>query len=1293
MKKIFTLFVAFLALTFCAKAQVTIILEAHNVWQDGTGYQLLLDADHNTYGTVIPTSGGLTESGDAPASVYAEFEYKVPVNADGSLSTQNIVQDGSATITIPAGTYDFCITNPTPGDRMWIAGGGIDPTRADDYVFVDGSTYHFLMVMNGSNDACQLTVTVNPTSPTIIPSTNVVNFGNVNLGSTASAMVTVNNYLLTAPVTAVTAAPFEISADGTTFGTTATVPTAGGDLYVRYTPTAIGTDNGTITLSSTGATDATITLTGAAFDCSNFSVPFTEGFESSIDCWQMISADPANDMEFGIYADANAYEGIYDFRFSSYYNATDYNQWLITPELTLNASETYLVKFFYKAYNSADTFKVMYSTTNNTPSSFSVLADYSTVNSTWTEVTHQLPAGTKYVAIKYNGYYKYYLYVDNFSILTAAPAMSLSTNALDFGAIGSGNTTASQAVTLSTINVNEAITLTATAPFEISLDDNTFAATQTIPANPDMLDNTTFYVRFAPSTAGTFNQNLIVSSTSFNDTITLTGEAVSCGIATLPYTTYFDNDASNLCWEIIDANNDGKTFSFSSPDSLVYYAYSTSNDADDWLISPVFTLTGAQFGYFDYTAYHSSYPERFQVFAIDANNNQTALTGAIDVTTVGFQTQVLDLTPFTGNYRIGIHCISDADEYYFLVTNFSVNNNVPASNVELSTDALEFSVTPVGSVSAPKQVVLSTTNVNEAFTLTTAAPFEISLNGTTFATTLTIPANAAMLTNDTIYVRFAPTAAGQFSQNLTFVSTNHNASVALTGSGADCSGGISTFPFVENFNNGIYPPTCWGYEDANNYTIVYHDQETEDLMIGMIGLDMLVTPEIHSTTPLSISFGYRNYLGDYATSPTTFRVGYSSTGTNASDFTWFNTVSVPFEFPEEFFYFNADVPANTKYVAINVLELGVYSTYTDKLWIDNFTLFNDATIMADPENISFGSILIGSPAPVKEATITGALLTNDIAVSAPANFEVSANGASFASTATIPAAGGTLYVRYNPTAAGSHNGTITLTSGSANKTITVSGSALDCSVPATLPFFEGFDGDEFTCWTILDQDGDGDTWANITMTPYEGDGCVTSSSYNGEPLTPDNWLISPALAIPSQGATLSFYVCAQDASYAAEHYGVYVSTSGVAPSDFTLLYEEDLDPDGGNHRVQGAWKQKTVNLPYGGQNIHIAIRHFNVTDMFRMNVDNFSVTAGTGVENHGVKTIIFPNPANNVLNINASANIDRVEIFNMMGQLVGSYDANDMNTQINTSSFANGVYTVKINTENGTSTQKFTVAR
>ena len=86
---------------------------------DGSGFQMLLDADATAYGTVIPVSGPLTEHGNAPDSVYNKFEYKIPENADGSINTGNVVWGtDTVSILIPAGVYDYAITNPTPGDRV-----------------------------------------------------------------------------------------------------------------------------------------------------------------------------------------------------------------------------------------------------------------------------------------------------------------------------------------------------------------------------------------------------------------------------------------------------------------------------------------------------------------------------------------------------------------------------------------------------------------------------------------------------------------------------------------------------------------------------------------------------------------------------------------------------------------------------------------------------------------------------------------------------------------------------------------------------------------------------------------------------------------------------------------------------------------------------------------------------------------------------------------------------------------------------------------------------------------------
>lgn len=892
-----------------------------------------------------------------------------------------------------------------------------------------------------------------PTSPTIEANPTTIDFGTVALGNTASSTVNVTAYSLTTGVTATTTAPFAVSADGTTYSTTATVPAAGGSLYVQYAPTTAGTNNGTVTLASTGATDVTVSVSGNAIDCSNITVPFTEGFESSIDCWTMVSMDPANDDRFGVYADAEAYEGSNDFRFSSYSSASDYNQYLITPQLTLTPGQNYIATFYYKGYNANENFKVMYSTTNTDINSFTVLADYTNVATTWTPVTVELPAGTKYVAIDYYGNYQFYLYVDNFSVMPATASMALSDSTLDFG-------------------INE-----------------------------------------------------------------------------------------------------------------------------------------------------------------------------------------------------------------------------------------------MGSTSDAQYVVLSTVSVNEPFTLTTTAPFEVSLNGTTFAATQTIPANASTVVNDTIYVRFAPTAAGTFNQNLTVSSTSYNGTVALTGESVDCTPGI-TVPYSNDFNSGLVPPVCWSVgDDPENFFAAGTGAEG-DYAIGTEAVDFIITPEIHSTDALLVSFDYINYFGTSANAPTYFHVGYSTTDNNASSFTW---QGEQLSAVDAFTPYSTVVPAGTKYVAVGVSQLGnglYYGIFEmdDAFYIDNFALAaqTEPLMNVSPTSMSFGSVNIGSTVPAKTASVVGALLTNDITVTAPANFEVSTNGTSYAATATMSPNGGTLYVRYIPSGAGYHSGNITLTSGSTTKTIAVSGSAVDCSQPQTLPFTENFDNGMPACWSVIDADGDGYTWepstepfsyydgVDLSGTGYNDSyGFILSGSFSnalGTALTPDNWLITPALVIPSSGATLTFYVAAQDAGYANEHYGVYVSTTGTNPSNFTLLYEEDLDADGGP-RAGGTWKQKHVNLPYGNQTIYLAIRHFNCEDMFLIDIDDFSVTAGVGVENHEASATIYPNPANNVLNINANSNINRVEVYNMMGQMVGSYTANDMNTQINTTSFANGVYTVKISTENGTTTTKFTVAR
>ena len=89
-----------------------------------------------------------------------------------------------------------------------------------------------------------------------------------------------------------------------------------------------------------------------------------------------------------------------------------------------------------------------------------------------------------------------------------------------------------------------------------------------------------------------------------------------------------------------------------------------------------------------------------------------------------------------------------------------------------------------------------------------------------------------------------------------------------------------------------------------------------------------------------------------------------------------------------------------------------------------------------------------------------------------------------------------------------------------------------------------------------------------------------------------------------------------------------------------------------------------------------------------MNGENDCTTltvTGTGVAENEASFGIYPNPANDVLNVKAN-DVKNIEILNMLGQTVITTNVNT----INVANLTNGVYFVRVNFNNGeVSTQKF----
>ena len=167
------------------------------------------------------------------------------------------------------------------------------------------------------------------------------------------------------------------------------------------------------------------------------------------------------------------------------------------------------------------------------------------------------------------------------------------------------------------------------------------------------------------------------------------------------------------------------------------------------------------------------------------------------------------------------------------------------------------------------------------------------------------------------------------------------------------------------------------------------------------------------------------------------------------------------------------------------------------------------------------------------------------------------------------------------------------------------------SSPITsFPFFEGFEVVYFppAGWQSKDEDGDGFNWLRLStldlFSSRTGTGSAGSASYDNPTitaLTPDNWLISPPIAIPATGEfVLDYYVAAQDVNFPSEKYGVYISTTGTDPASFTQAFVETLSST--------TYTLKTVNLfAYNGQTIYLAWRHFDCTDQFFLKIDDVKV--------------------------------------------------------------------------------------
>lgn len=235
---------------------------------------------------------------------------------------------------------------------------------------------------------------------------------------------------------------------------------------------------------------------------------------------------------------------------------------------------------------------------------------------------------------------------------------------------------------------------------------------------------------------------------------------------------------------------------------------------------------------------------------------------------------------------------------------------------------------------------------------------------------------------------------------------------------------------------------------------------------------------------------------------------------------------------------------------------------------------NSETLFVTPDVLSDFTYVYGNgPSEVQSFVIIGSDLNAAVTVTAPLNYEI----------CTTP------------------NGTF-------ENAVVIGGNRGNRDGSLTWDFEGTLDG-----WTLIDADGDGYNWevASESMdliNPHSGNDMLFSESYNndlGSALTPDNWLISPQVPL---GGTFTMWAGAQDAAWPEDHFGIFLSTTSNSDlTSFVMLNEWTLSAKG--NREEGNWYEFTVDLSaYTGEMGYIAVRHFNCTDQFQINVDDFTLT-------------------------------------------------------------------------------------
>jgi len=615
------------------------------------------------------------------------------------------------------------------------------------------------------------------------------------------------------------------------------------------------------------------------------------------------------------------------------------------------------------------------------------------------------------------------------------------------------------------------------------------------------------------------------------------------------------------------------------------------------LVTPKLNLSGLtnpvlKFWHFEPWYYGQ---DTLKVYYKNSSSGAWNLLGTYSTGTINWTEETIALPNASNDYYIAFEGISggtetDLDD----VTVFDFVNyvDVEVASVIAPTTGINLS-------NAEQVKVLLKNNGSDSLT---NFSLELKLNGTTIATetfTDTIPSLGQYQYTFTNTVDLS--VQGSYTIIVTAIAANDqdttNDSKTINVYNTVCSV-ISSFPWTEGFEGGIFPPNCWITYDIDGYNSWGDGEWTENYnshsgtasaghiyYCGVNQEGWLITPQlaIPNTGTYVLDFWSKNdYPFDYDYNGVLVSTtGYDPT---ISAFTQIKQLS------------GSEVSNSWKKITIPLnayagQNINIGFKYTgdcaDSWFIDDIMIY-DVSNYIDAEVLSI-------TAPTSGVNLSNAeqvkvlLKNNGSDLLTNFSLELKLNGTTIATetfTDTIPSMGQYLYTFTNTvdlSAQGNHTIKVTAIAAndqnSANDSKQISIFNTICSQITSFPWLADFTYGLSSCWTNTNVGGSGGTWYVYGTTAY-------SYSYSS---TRDNWLITPPIVLDTN-YSLMFDVSNDYIYNYGETYSILISTTGTNISDFTAIHTETLTT---------SYSTKSVILPlnaYKGQSIYIAFRHWGNGD-------------------------------------------------------------------------------------------------